>query len=390
MRFPVRMLAVLAIAAGVAACAGGGSPLPRLPAVPARETSDVTVDGIPNARFLPSDTEAMSAMGARLYEREEAYSAETGRTVPRVISMLAISGGGDEGAFGAGLLVGWGQSGTRPRFKVITGVSVGALIAPFIFVGDDEAVAQLITTIDQDDVYKKRSLVDGLTTDALADSTPLENLIAHDLDTRTVARIAEESRHGRALIVITTDLDAGTPVLWDIGAIAESGRPEAAALIRKVLLASASIPGEFPPVMFDVAVNGVHYQEMHVDGGASVQTFLYPPGLHPKGELRPIIAYVIRNDRLSPEWQQVDRSTLSIANRAVSTLTTNSGLGDLYRMYALAERDGVRFQLAYIGDDFTQPHPAADFDHAYLVKLFDYGRAKAQGGYDWLSGPPGF
>ena len=386
---PLRTLAAILIALGLAACASS-SPLPRLPAVPPGETDRVSILGIPNARFLPTDTEAMSAMGARLYEREEAYYSSTGRRTPSSMSMLAISGGSDNGAFGAGLLVGWGESGTRPSFKIITGVSTGALIAPFAFLGDDQTMTQLITTIDQDDVYKKRPLITGLTSDALSDSAPLEALIARYVDARLVARIAEESRHGRALVVITTNLDAGVPVLWDIGAIAESGRPEAVTLIRKVLLASASVPGLFPPVVFDVAFRKTHYQEIHVDGGASVQTFLYPPGMRSIGELRPVTAYVIRNGRLAPDWHQVERSTLSIANRAVSTLTTNSGLGDIYRMYALAQRDGVRFRLAYIGDDFALPHPAEDFQHPYMVALFQYGRAKARYGYSWLSGPPGF
>jgi hypothetical protein len=377
------------MAAWVAACASS-SPLPRLAAVPASQTGRVSVMGIANARFLPSDSEAISAMSARLYEREEAYYSSTGRRIPPTMSMLAISGGGDNGAFGAGLLVGWGESGERPLFKIITGVSTGALIAPFIFLGEDETVTQLITTIDQDDVYKTRPLLDGLTSDALSDTTPLANLIAQHVDAGVVARIAEESRHGRALVVITTDLDAGVPVLWDIGAIAESRSPHSLELIRKILLASASVPGAFPPVLFDVTVGKAHYQEMHVDGGASVQTFLYPPGMRAIGELRPATAYVIRNGRLAPDWQQAERSTLSIATRAVSTLTTNSGLGDIYRMYALAQRDEVTFKLAFIGDDFREPRPAADFDHLYLVKLFDYGRAKASGGYRWYSAPPGF
>jgi hypothetical protein len=383
------MLAAIVMTVGVAACTSS-APLPRLPAVPASETGRVSVLGIANARFLPSDSEAISAMGARLYEREEAYYASTGRRVPPAMSMLAISGGGDNGAFGAGLLVGWGERGTRPSFKIITGVSTGALIAPFVFLEDDQAITQLITTIDQDDVYTKRPLLTGLTSDALSDSAPLEKLIAQHVDAGIVARIAEESRHGRALVVITTDLDAGVPVLWDIGAIAESGKPEAVGLIRKILLASASVPGLLPPVLFDVTIHRAHYQEIHADGGASVQTFLYPPGMRAIGELRPVTAYVIRNGRLAPDWQQVERSTLSIANRAVSTLTTNSGMGDIYRMYALAQRDGVHFRLAYIGDDFTEPHPVADFDHTYMVKLFDYGRAKGSRGYPWLSGPPGF
>lgn len=381
--------AAAALALAVSACSSS-EPLPRLPAVPPLESNQVAFQGIPFARFLPNDTAAMRALGRRLSEREESYYASLGRPLPPDINLLAISGGGDDGAFGAGLLVGWDETGTRPDFKLITGVSTGALIAPFVFVGDDRALTDLMTTVDQDDIYLKRPLVQGLTSDALSDSAPLATLIARYVDARMVTRIAQESQRGRALFVITTDLDAGVPVIWDIGAIAESGGPRAIDLIRKVLLASASIPGQFPPVMFDVSLDGTHYQEMHVDGGASVQTFLYPPGIRAISKERPITAYVIRNDRLSPEWHDVQRTTLSIANRAVSTLTTDSGLGDLYRVYALAERDGVRFQLAYIGDDFDEAHPAADFNHGFMVKLFDYGRAKARAGYSWLAGPPGF
>jgi hypothetical protein len=146
--------------------------------------------------------------------------------------------------------------------------------------------------------------------------------------------------------------------------------------------------------MFDVTVNGVAHQEMHVDGGASMQTFLYPAALQvgkiPNGGgSRPRTAYVVRNGRLTQGWDEVARSTPAIATRAVATLTTNSGVGDLYRIYALAKRDGVRLQLAYIGDDFEQPH-SAEFDRQYMVKLFEYGRAKARSGYPWRGAPPGF
>jgi predicted acylesterase/phospholipase RssA len=165
-------------------------------------------------------------------------------------------------------------------------------------------------------------------------------------------------------------------------------------LIRKILLASASVPGFFPPVMFDVVVDGVAHQEMHVDGGASMQTFLYPAALQVSkipngGGAQARTAYVIRNGRLTQGWDEVARSTPAIATRAVATLTTNSGVGDLYRIYARAKRDGVRLQLAYIGDDFEQPH-ATEFDHRYMVKLFEYGRAKARAGYPWRGAPPGF
>jgi predicted acylesterase/phospholipase RssA len=344
---------------------------------------------------MASDTAALTAFGGRLYERESKHFSSLGRPIPPE-SLLAISGGGDNGAFGAGVLVGWSESRTRPSFKIVTGISTGALIAPLAFVGAecDPLLAEMYITIDQTDIFEKRPIVAGLFSDALADSRPLQNLIAKYVDANLMARIAKESRRGRALVIITTNLDAGVPVIWNIGAIAESERPEAIGLIRKILLASASIPGFFPPVMFDVTVNGVAHQEMHVDGGASMQTFLYPAALQVRkipngGGARARTAYVIRNGRLTQGWDEVARSTPAIATRAVATLTTNSGVGDLYRIYALAKRDGVRLQLAYIEDDFEQPHPA-EFDRQYMMKLFEYGRAKAQAGYPWRAAPPGF
>jgi predicted acylesterase/phospholipase RssA len=208
--------------------------------------------------------------------------------------------------------VGWSENRTRPSFKIVTGISTGALIAPLAFVGPeyDALLAGMYTTIDQTDIFNKRPVLAGLVSDALADSTPLQNLISKYVDAHLVARIAEESQHGRALVIITTDLDAGVPVIWNIGGIAESGGPEAIGLIRKILLASASVPGLFPPVMFDVTVDGTAHQEMHVDGGASMQTFLYPAALQVRripngGGSRLRVAYVIRNGRLTQGWDEV-------------------------------------------------------------------------------------
>ena len=386
-----RALFMFLILLAVGACAR----LNRLPAVGVADTDRASVAGVSEARFMASDTAALTAFGRRLYERESKYFSSLGRPIPPE-ALLAISGGGDNGAFGAGVLVGWSESRTRPSFKIVTGISTGALIAPLAFVGPeyDAQLSEMYTTIEQNDVFEKRLILAGLVSDALADSKPLQSLIAKYVDAHLVERVAEESRRGRALVIVTTNLDAGVAVIWNIGAIAERGRPEAIGLIRKILLASASIPGFFPPVMFDVVVDGVAHQEMHVDGGASMQTFLYPAALRVRqipngGGARPRTAYVIRNGRLMPGWDEVARSTPAIATRAVATLTTNSGVGDLYRIYALAKRDGVRLQLAYIGDDFEQPH-SAEFDRQYMVKLFEYGRAKARAGYPWRGAPPGF
>jgi len=389
MRFP---LAAPACALGLLALVGCAQ-LGRVP--PEAEAGQAQVAGIANARFLAEgDPAPMIAEFRRAFAREAAYFQSIHRPLPDT-NYLAISGGADDGAFGAGVLVGWSEHGTRPTFKGVTGVSAGALVAPFAFAGPeyDSALSKIFTTIDQRDVFASRPIFAAVTSDAMADTAPLSNLIARYMDERLAADIAREYARGRLLFIATTNLDAGQSVIWNIGAIAQSGRPEALNLIRRILLASASIPAFFPPVMFDVSYNGTTYQELHVDGGAIAQAFLYPPSiavgrLGGIGPARLRTAYIIRNGKLRVDAEQTERRTLSIATRAVSTLTASSGVGDLYRIYTATKRDGVQFELAFIGDDFTEPH-SREFDHTYMNRLFDYARAKARSGYPWLKAPPG-
>jgi len=200
---------------------------------------------------------------------------------------------------------------------------------------------------------------------------------------------------GALLLVATTDLDAQQPVIWNIGAIAGSGHPRALDTVRRVLLASSAIPAAFPPVMIDVSLDGERRQEMHVDGGAFVQTFLYPVALtearrQKLASGRRVLraeAYVIRNGRLDPEWAAVDRRTLGIAERAIATMITSGGFNDVVRIYDTTRRDDIDYNLAYIGRDFTASLPTP-FDPAYMRALFDYGYQKALRGYDWAKRPP--
>jgi predicted acylesterase/phospholipase RssA len=384
-----RICALLALSLALTACADRA----RLSAVPAIDTDRASILGIADARIFASDPATFAAVLQKLEQRETQYYASIGRPIPPA-NILALSGGGDNGAFGAGLLVGLSESGLRPSFNAVTGISAGALIAPFAFLGSDyDPILKKLATIEQGDVYIKRPFLTALVSDSVNDTAPLRRLIATYVDETIVARIAEEYRRGRALAIITADLDAGVQVVWDIGAIAESGHPQALALIRQIMLASAAIPGGFPPIMFDVNVGGVAHQELHVDGGAITQTFLYPAAV-PVGKLnatrtrRARTAYVVRNGHLREDWTEVEKSTISIALRSVSTLTTSSGIGDLYRIYAITKRDSIGFRLAYIRDDFDEPHPA-DFDHDYVTKLFEYGRAKAHAGNVWQNEPPG-
>ncbi|MFO1372303.1 MAG: patatin-like phospholipase family protein [Candidatus Competibacteraceae bacterium] len=372
----------------------------RLAAVPAPDTTRAEIPGIPNARYwVQTDIEPFIRDAIASAQRERAYLARTGHQGPLPpVNFLAVSGGGDDGAFGAGLLVGWTQAGNRPEFKGVTGVSTGALIAPFAFLGpeEDATLREVYTTIGPRNVLEPRGLLAALTSDGLADNHPLFELISRHVNAEFLARIAKEYQEkGRLLMIGTTNLDARRPVIWNMGAIAASGDPRALDLFRKIMLASAAIPGAFPPVMIDVEVGGKPYQEMHVDGGAQAQVFLYPPRMFDlirqqgvKVTPRARSVYIIRNARLDPDWAAVERSTLTIVERAISSLIQSQGLGDLYRIYLTAQKDGLDYNLAYIGADFNAEHKE-DFDTAYMRALFDYGYQLGRKGYPWQKNPPG-
>jgi hypothetical protein len=185
------------------------------------------------------------------------------------------------------------------------------------------------------------------------------------------------------------------PVIWNLTAIAASKDPHALALFRQILLASASIPGAFPPQMIEMRAGAERYQEMHVDGGTLAQVFVYPPSVRiteagrQAGIERPRTLYVIRNARLDNEQVSVQRRTLSIVPRSVSALLQSQGVGDLYRIYFLAQRDGIDFNVAYIPSGFTGRRTKGQFDQAYMRSVFDYARDLARAGYPWEKYPPG-
>jgi predicted acylesterase/phospholipase RssA len=200
--------------------------------------------------------------------------------------------------------------------------------------------------------------------------------------------VAAAYGEGRLLLVGTTNLDAQRGVIWNMGMIAASGHPRALELFQQVLLASASIPAAFPPVMIDVDVAGRRFHEMHVDGGTTMQVFVYPPSLRLESD-RPRNLYVVRNSRLGPQWENVERTTLRIASRSIDSLIATQGLGDLYRIYLTSERDRVAFHLASIPDSFTGA-PAELFDPPYMSALYDAGFADGLSGSAWAPHPPGY
>lgn len=388
------LVSVVVLLCGASMAAGCSLP-PRGPAVPPSAASRALPLGIPNARFYADgDPAPMVAEATLALARVEAVLSAEGRPVRPIppSSFLAISGGGDNGAFGAGFINGWTTTGTRPEFRMVTGISTGALIAPFAFLGPryDTQLRDVYTELGPDAVFSRRALTAALFSDAMADTRPLAETIDRHVDGRMLAAIAREYERGRLLMLGTTDLDAQRAVIWNIGAIAASNHPQALDLFRKILLAAAAIPGAFPPVMIDIEVDGIRYQEMHVDGGVNAQIFLYPGSFDP-GSL-PVrsqqTAYLIRNARLHPEHTEIERRTISIAGRAIGTMLQAGGYDDVVLAYFLTKRDDVAYRLAFIGADFTEPR-GRPFEQAYMRKLFDYGYALARSGHPWHLVPPG-
>lgn len=388
-----------AIVVLIAGCASTS----RLPAVPLSLAANALPLDIPDARFYAdTDTDRISKLATHAYQRARAAGlVGNGGDASRPYAsraFLAISGGGDDGAYGAGLLTGWSARGDRPNFAVVTGVSTGALSAPFVFLGSeyDRQLRSIYTETGPGDIFRPRTFMAAVADDAMADSTPLRERIDGYVNQRMMRRLAEEYGKGRILLILTTNLDQGRSVIWNIGAIAASKHPRARALIVDILLASAAVPGVFPPVMINISIDGRDYQEMHVDGGAIAQAFLYPPSFNLKAKLNELgiqgarpAAYVIRNGRLYRPEENVERQTLKIAQQAISTMTATSAVNDIYRMYMTTKRDGVEFKLAYIEDDFSLPYKGP-FDRDYMNALFEYGYRAGRNGYRWHTTPPNY
>ena len=310
-------------------------------------------------------------------------------------SIIAISGGASDGAYGAGLLNGWSQTGTRPVFKVVTGVSTGAIIAPFVFLGSryDDKLKEFYTKYSTKDIFRIRP-----SHNSLVSSQPLELLIEQYIDIKLLKEITVEYKKGRRLYVGTTNLDAEQLVIWDMGKIASVGEDKALKLFRKLILASASMPIVFPPVYLNVEANDKIYDEMHVDGGVTRQVFFlydvvqgFEKAAKEKGfnisKIKYAI-YVIRNGYVDPFYKEVPDKLPAIAKRTVNTMINAQSLGDLYRLYIFTKEDKGDFNLAYIPAGYT-PNSKEFFDPVEMQKLFDLGFDEASRGYPWKKAPPG-
>ena len=342
---------------------------PRTPFTAAEEVTAI-IPGMPDARFW----------GDSIEDFERALPSRPG-------PWLILSTGGADGAFGAGLLNGLSAAGNRPDYAVVTGVSTGALMAPFVFAGPryDAVLKTVYTQTTAADIFEV-----GGTGESFLNTWPLRDLIAKQITPALLGDIAAAYRSGRRLFIVTSDLDAGRPVVWNMGAIAAHGGDEALKLFRSVLLASGSIPGAFPPVLIDVEANGKRFAEMHVDGGVGGQFFVAPPALLESTSAFKIPAtalYIIINSGLQPDFGVVERSTPTILSQSVSMAIKADLRNLLDRTYVAAKRSGIGFNVATIPPDFSAPSHGA-FDPNYMKALFDVGYNQGKSGTPFSTEPP--
>jgi predicted acylesterase/phospholipase RssA len=314
--------------------------------------------------------------------------------------VLCMSGGASDGAYGAGILTGWSESGKRPRFAVVSGTSTGAILAVYAFLGPeyDPVLKTAFTTASDKDIYTRRNFVSVLFSDSLYDSTPLAQLIEREMGDRLIDRVAQEYRAGRRVYVQSTSMDAQRPVLWDLGAIAASGRPNRYKLFRQALMASSAIPIAFPPVYVDVVADGKTYDEMHIDGGATTEViFVGRAGdMNPSRWLngdRPVVRMdVLRNGRGTPDYSPPLARLDEVAARALSTVVKSQATSDIYRRYAISRRDQMGFAYTHVPSDFQRRSLAADsFNTEEMRDLFKIGKETGrQGLAGWGTTPDGY
>lgn len=368
-------LAAVCLAALLAACAT----LPDRPPHSAADQAAARVPGFGDIR-LWSDAPAQDWLAWREQFKRERFKRERGADTP--LEMLAISSGSDKGAFSAGFLSGWSEVGTRPEFDIVSGVSTGALIAPFAFLGpdEDETLTRLYTTINADMVYRTTPVSGLLGGPALATTRPLAGLIETYADDALIDAVAREHTKGRRLLVQTTNLDAERGVVWDMGAIAASKSPRRYELFRKVLLASASIPGLFPPVLLEVEAPSARFAELHVDGGTTSSVLAIPLSVvlesrsdsaHLEGRLT-----ILYNGALAPVFRVSEPRTLAILQRALTASIKAADRRSIRLLQSFAQGNGTVVDVHSMGEEAQDPDLDL-FDQKVMQRFYALGRERA-------------
>lgn len=354
-------------------------------APPARNLSEAPAAyaALPNGKDPMDPYQPSQVYAALLTTPGESVVRSIERKRGHALNILSISGGGQNGAFGAGFLRGWSESGNRPEFDVVGGVSTGALLATHALLGtttDDAELEKMYTQIDKDDIYKRRSVFNILTgTDALRDTSPLQALIAEYITEQTLARVAKAYDDGRLLVVGTTNVDYGQTWVWNMSLIAKAGKLD---LYRKVLLASASFPVVFPPVEIDghLFVDGAARSNVVIAGMGGEEK--PDPPLHGPGNL-----YLINNGKDNQSPEALRRALGPVAATTISVMMDQSMQTALARSYFGAKILGYTFNLVAIPDDVDVGHDPLAFKPEQMRAAFDAGLKKAKQEQPWLHSP---
>jgi hypothetical protein len=322
--------------------------------VAARKYVDVSCGAEAHAPVAPS----------RLREVEAEFYRRTAATAPaaRPYQFLALSGGGMYGAFGVGVLTGWTESGARPEFDAVTGISTGALMATYAFLGPryDGTLYEAMVGVDRNDLLGIRFRPGPLVTESVFHNRPIRRMLDRYVTAELLAEVAAAHAAGRRLYVGTTNLDSRKLIIWDMGAIASRGTPESVELYRTILLASASVPVAFPPVRIPVEVDGHCYEELHVDGGASDEVIFRPfmvadlnraNGL--SGAVAPAgsVLYVVNNGKLYADPSCVRPTIFALLTATSSSVLYGKSRDELFRIYLNCLETGVLFRSTEIPRD---------------------------------------
>jgi predicted acylesterase/phospholipase RssA len=386
---------LLIVILGAPACSSG--PARQCNAVGPTPITELYDPGLPNDTVPLLDVKLCESLAAHTHSSVVPVSQKHDPT-KRPFNILVLSGGGAYGAYTAGVLAGWTENGTRPAFDVVTGISTGALVATLAFLGPerDADLKRFYTTIRDKDIYAKKSDIRALFSDSFRDSEPLAKLIDAVVDANMLRDIATEHCKGRRLYVGTTELDARRLVVWDMGEIAKRGAEADLALFRRVLLASASVPGYFPPVPIDVEVDGKPAEELHVDGGVTASLFFRSPQV-PRTEARRLgerpldgsNLYIIVAGKYYADPGCVERRLIPIAADSITALLYSKCRADLFQLYALALSTGMNYRVTAVPADLKVPGDASTFEPAVMTAFYNAGREQAVCGNLWRSSPPG-
>jgi len=371
----------------------------RVAPPPEGKTFQVPWGAMPLERWDPSvkntfERDLIDGLHTRLQElRKEA------RGKPITLRGLALSGGGSHGAYGAGVLIGWTDAGTRPEFDVVTGISTGALTATAVFLGpEQDETLRMYTKVTNKDIFKSRGVLAVLTKDSMYEAAPLRALIAKHIDEGVLRAVAREHAKGRRLFIGTVNLDAQAFTIWDMGLIASSDRPDKLERYRDVILASASIPVLFPPVYIPVEEGGETYRQMHVDGGAREMVFFpgliqdFDKAIAESGLSRSDVhgeIYVLYNGRIAARgtYEPVPPRALSVMEVAARTFQRKNTTSSIYRIWVQGLIRKMDIHITDIPPEYEDLQSDIEFNPNDMKRLFEYGYNRSVNGQVWWTQP---